>query len=61
MKTYKIITLSQKLTMNMNELSKLVENIINEKCNAGWELIDISWCGYSTGLGGTTAILTFRY
>lgn len=61
MKTYKLITLTQKLTMNMHELSQLAEDTINEKCAAGWELVDISWCSYSTGLGGTTVVLTFRY
>jgi hypothetical protein len=46
--------------MDTDKLSAKVEELINEKCNAGWELVDISWVG-SRAEFGITAFLTFRY
>ena len=60
MKTYKIIPVKQKLLMDIDKFSLKVEELINEKCNAGWELINISWVSSPSELG-ITALLTFRY
>jgi hypothetical protein len=35
MKTYKVISVKQKLLMDTDKLSAKVEELINEKCNAG--------------------------
>lgn len=60
MKTYKIITIKQGLTIDISAFAAKVEAELNEKINMGWELVDISWNSFSTGLGASTAFLTFK-
>jgi len=61
MKTYKVITIKQSTFQNIDKVAVEVEKALNEKSNAGWELVDISWASFSTTMGGLTALLTFRY
>ena len=61
MKTYKIITIKQSTFSNVDKMALEVETLLNEKCNVGWELVDISWVSFSTNMGGSVAYLTFRY
>jgi len=60
MKTYKVITIKQGITQSVEKIAEEVEKILNEKCNAGWELIDINWAPYSS-VGGLTAFIVFKY
>ena len=63
MKTYKIIVEKQKglgiTGAAADKFATKVEALINEKCRAGWELVDISWI-YNLNVG-MQAYLTFRY
>ena len=61
MKSYKIITIKQGALQNVDRVAEAVETLLNEKCNAGWELVNISWASFSTNMGGLTAFLTFKY
>ena len=61
MKKYKVISVKQKgiLTAKTDKLVAEVEELLNEKCSAGWELVDITWTvdrNFSS-----IAYLTFRY
>ena len=58
MKTYKVITIKKKLFQDFEKYTSEVEETLNEKCNSGWELVDITWVN---GYGEREAYLTFRY
>ena len=58
MKSYKVITVKQGVIMKDEKFAEKIEALLNEKCNAGWELVDIKYVG---GNGfNITAFLVFR-